>query len=540
MGSLEQIQSPIKIEIKNENSLYSSCIGYVRRANQCYTNKDFINNETLIPHQREKPEHYVARCKYTKHYNFFKFFIDQYFKALFSVEKKVKRDFNDYKILDTIYKNITNKGVDADLFFKNLGISSLITKTAYALVDQETDTIKKNIFATYIPFENVLDWKLDNEGFYEWVILKCDIWTSYNPTEKHKSEVFYCLYTKEYFQYYNCKGEKILLPQDYLPTPFGQNLIGHVPLVPLTLRDIDNNNVGDSFNECLLDMDIDILNIWSELREEMRQSSFPILVAPYIVPEKEIVEVTDPNTGEKRTKIIEKPMDLGTSYFFPVPLSIDGEKHITPYYLAPDIATIEMKMRTIIEYILPEMVRVAGFRGKGAIKSQAESGISKVIDLGDTNETIGGIAKNMSLYEKRFAYIVYLFTNIGKISPPFEEFSSNISINYPNKFDIINIDKEIEKLLDIIKDSSMQEASPTLWGEAIKKVFEDSVETDDKTKEKGSNEIKAFVENLLNPKQPENVQSLDKSEEYIPNTEDLQAVKAVRSQQEDKLLNAQR
>ena len=85
-------------------------------------------------------------------------------------------------------------------------------------------------------------------------------------------------------------------------------------------------------------------------------------------------------------------------------------------------------------------------RSTNSSKVGNTSGISKHFDYINTNETLRQIAMQMTDFEYKFWYYIYQVQNTAKLDIDYTVFSTNISINYPDRYEDLNTDKELDKL----------------------------------------------------------------------------------------------
>jgi len=440
--------------IIQQHDIYKENISYVDLALRCYMNRGFLE-KALYKHKRETSLDFEERCKRTIHLNFFKMYIDLYFKVLFGSDGYVERNFGKYKnILIPYEENLDGKGTQADNFFKQLGVLSLITKVAYAFIDLDNDT--GEVFVKSVSFEDVIDWYKDKYGNYDWVVIKYDIFDEYTPFTEHKSEKRYLLYDEKSFQWYESDGSII--------SGEGANHgYGLVPLVPLCLRDVDFDMVGDSFSESLLECDIQIMNYMSLHDEEVFQNAFNLLM----LPELDTGIRINTTTGERE----KTPIDLSTKRAV-IMKGLD-DNAFKPTFLTPDLSTMKDK-REMINFLLDRMADIAGFKAKGSATSSYQSGISMIMDYTNTYETIIQIANQMENFECKVWYDVYK-VHPNTLDVSYDEFIKEIKITYPRNYNIIDVSKKIEELYTFIDHADIHGYSPTAKAEAVKQLVSEQL-----------------------------------------------------------------
>jgi hypothetical protein len=500
MQLTETLNIPQEIKTSQRHRLYQDNIAYVNQANACYSNRKYLTTDVLIRHDREKELLYQKRQKFSCHLNYFKFFIDQYFKALFGSIKEVERKFkNPYSSILEYQSNIDLKGTDATLFFRNLGVQSLVSKTSYCMIDYSDEL--ERAYAYPICFEDVIDWQLDLFGNYEWVLIKQEKYLTYTPDKLHEKQDCYLLYGTQGFQWYDDKGNK-LQKSNAIPITNGINYLGFVPLIPMRLRDVNMDDMGDSFNEALLEANNSILNVFSQYLEEIYQNTFNILLLPQLPAQYEVDA-----DGNPRMKVTE----ISTSQFIEMQPKTNDYQPFEPKYIQPNTSTLDAKLN-VIRFLVEEMERIAGFKGKDSSKVGNLSGVSKHFDYINTNETLRQIAMQMTDFENKFWFYMYQIQNTANLNLDYTQFSSNINVIYPDRYEDLNTDKEIDKLEGYLNHIYLSKVtSKTAIVEAEKKYAKEILNVDDRTYKTIEDELDKSLNEMTTEKKELMPKTIDNS-----------------------------
>jgi len=457
-----------------KHPLYDKYINQVNAILHAYKSEDIKNSTYLHKHSKEDSLEYTNRVIRTIRINYLRFFVDLNFRGIFSISSKNIRNL-DSSLLG-IKDDFDGKSSSVDSFMKKAGTLAYLQRQSYILIDnysiseEDESLIGKDFepYALLLKFENVINWSFDRYGNYNWVLLKLGIREDKNPFEKSKQENWFILYTLEKIFLIDSKGtlKRVIV-----------NEIKAIPLVPVYIKDIDTDGIGESVAQDLLDIDVEIMNIKSLYNAELYSNLFNFLASPKLERNE---EGNVPDLSETRI------------------LEVDPESRFMPTWLSPNINTLQEKREEIL-FDISEMIRIAGFKGKeesGGSKSN-QTGISKLFDFMSSSDTLTSIVENLESAEKKSWYYFSLFKN-GKKEHSISEqkkFLKAIQISYNKNYNLLNLDKEIETYF-LLEEKGY---SPEIT-EEIRKIIIRKIASDDTTPDKLNEMIESIKREMENKK----------------------------------------
>jgi hypothetical protein len=401
------------------NDNYNKYINDVNLYYNAYMNEDIITESTLPEFPRETTGDYDLRKNSAIRINYFKFFVDLYFKALFSKEDQVNRDIKSFKLDTDIINNIDLQKHSTSYVVTQAGKHALIGKQSYLWIDTPAEPNNySRPFVKILRFQNVLDWEFDRYGDYNWILIQQEI---QKPIEEWIDKSV----SRTELQYtYISKSEYRVLDKDGNLMLQHPNSINEVPVVKVSLTDEDFDGMGEGVGKDLVPIDLEIMNIMSLDKTEYSFNNFHILVLP--------MESKPTNTEEE--------IKIGEHNVF---YRMSSEDKVE--WVSPSQGTYDIREKRL-NFFINEMLRITGFKGKDeAVTKSAQSGVSKLFDYINTSETLSNIANILSNIELKMFYYMYKMNNTNN-TDDFDTFSDINKVSYPKRYDLISIDKELENL----------------------------------------------------------------------------------------------
>lgn len=410
-----------------------------------YINFKYNNTPTLEQHDREGdiPGKYNKRLKRAYYLNYCKHVVNTYANFIFSGKDKVNRivaNGDDTIFIESYISDIDGKLTNINEFMEKLFRLSLIYGESYIWVDKmktpddvlsesQAKQIGYRAYAKILTPLDVMDFSIDDNGEYRWVLIKEQYIENSNPFKDAETIVNYRLITRDEMILYN-DDNKII---DQVP-----NSIKIVPIIKCVLTDIDGNGVGESFLKDIIGINLEIFNTSSYITEEIKQACFPLLYGPEIVGDTN----SEANTNIRSVQ----------SY---IEVNKDA---IAPAFIAPPSTTVDVK-RAYIDGLIMEILRLAGLQKDDAVTSNSQaSGISKAISFLDTDQSFSQKSLRTQQVEQKMWDIIRLYDGIKQ----------NITVKYPYEFDVISKVEKNKILQDILLVTESQTAKKRIYMELFK------------------------------------------------------------------------
>lgn len=430
-----------------KHPLYQLYIKDVAMYKSCYLNKGFINEETLPKFSLELKKDYDIRKKRAFHINLFHHLINIPIQAIFSDKIPIQRTFpSKYKNLKEYETNINGNGKHINKLMSELTVRSLSAKQSYAYIENPNGNQGK---PRVIPlwFDSVFNWNLDNVGEYDWIMTSGSIYSQPDPKKEAQTAKIVNIIYKEGWEQYNIEDDKIISS--------GINASGIVPIVKVLITDEDDDGIGEGWGDKLVKFDIELLNTNSLYQLELYLLLFNVLTLQCDSPEQGAKHLT--NLSEHNALTYEKGANA-------------------PAYLSPGIETLQEK-KDHMAWIINTCRMIAGFKGKDEAVEKAQSGIAKLLDLHNTSETVALISKAIQNAEYKIWYYLAICNDMIKVDKvSLEDFSKDITIQYPTDFSSLDADAVFDKLERTLSLSlSNVEASNKIEEKLVKSLLKDNI-----------------------------------------------------------------
>ncbi len=401
----------------------------------------FRDGSYLIRHKREPEEKFERRKRLAYYPNYVKKIVDTFVSQVF--RKPPQRKLTpEYELF---VNDVDKTGTYVDDFMRRVFKLSLIFGTVFVLVDkpsEEAQTKAQEIEKKLLPYATVrLPWQVQDYELDEFGNLKKIVF-------KEKKEVLREL-TKEYFRVY--KGNKLTLEKE--------NPLGKIPVV--VVRSSEKLLYEELFSEpfiyTIAMLNYELYNLISEIREILRNITFPILVYP--------------SKDESITKV-----EIGTENAILYNPEFGGK----PDFIAPPPAPVEVYME-YAKWIVEQIYRAVNLEFTLGSQTQ-KSGVALEFEFQNLNTLLSGFAMNLEQAEYEIANLVANWH--GK-----EKFDG--VIDYRKDFSFRDVERELKIAMDSL---SLNVPSPTFKTEVYKYVARINLndKVDDKTLERIDKEIEGL------------------------------------------------
>jgi len=396
----------------------------------------------LIRHKRETDDKYNRRKKLAYYPNYVKKIVDTYVAQVF--RKPPVRDLTpEYEIF---VNDVDRTGTYIDDFMRKVLKLTLIFGTVFVIVEKPSEsatTKQEEIEKKLLPYATIrLPWHVKSYELDEYGNLKRIVFKERGEIEReYREDVFY-VYKK---------GKKILEKEN----PFGT-----LPVVVVRASDqlLYEELFSESFIYTIAMLNYELYNLISEIREILRNITFPILV----YPTKEMSRI--------------ESLEIGTENA----ILYDPEHGGKPDFIAPPPAPVEVYMQ-YMNSVIEQIYRVANLEFTLGSQTQ-KSGVALEFEFQNLNTLLSLFAMNIEKAEYEIANLVAKWH--GK-----EKFEG--TIDYRKDFSFRDVERELKVALDSL---SAGVQSQTFVNEVHKRIvrlaLSDSV--DDETLERIDKEIEGL------------------------------------------------
>jgi hypothetical protein len=364
----------------------------------------FSDGSYLVKYPRETDEKYARRRQLAIYPNFVKKIVDTYVGALFRVEPQ--RDFATNTEYAEFCQNVDLRVTDIDDFMRNIAKLTLIYGTVFVIVDKpKADAPTKaheklrgiRPYATIRLPTQIKDIEIDSYGRIQKIVFsEPGMLREFTPGTwrvRIENEVY--------------EGA----------TPFKE-----VPVVAVSWTDpiLPTDVIVPPFVHDIAKVSKDLYNAISELREILRNSTFPILTIP----------IPDQISEEKLRNIV-----IGTENF----IGYYPEKGGKPDFIAPP----ESPAKVYLEYINTLIDMIYSLANLEFVKGteKQKSGVALEFEFQNLNSLLTQIAQNLEQAEYRIADLVAKWE--GK-----DGFKG--SIIYEKDFSYRDVERELKKAMDAL------------------------------------------------------------------------------------------
>ncbi len=372
-----------------------------------YTGKGgFEDGSYLIKYPRESDEKFERRKQLAIYPNYVKKIVDTYISHLFKQApiRETTPEYNDF------IQNVDRQGTYIDDFMRKAGKLSLIFGTVLIVVDRprgkaKTKLEEKQLGLTpyaviKLPYE-VEEAKLDEYGNISRIVFK-------------ENETYRTFTDSSWIISKDKEGKQII--------DAGSHELGVVPVVPIRWTDtvLPFDIFSPPFIKDIAQINFDLYNAISELREILRNITFPVFTIP----------IRDEQTASQLAN-----MTIGTENF----VGYDPEGGGKPDFIAPppDPAKIYLEY---INFLISQMYKIVNL--EFAMGSQSgKSGVALDFEFQQVNSLMAGIALHLEQAEYKIAELVARWNG---------EDSFKGKIEYNKDFSFKDIERELKNAMDAL------------------------------------------------------------------------------------------
>jgi len=415
----------------------------------------------LWTHERESKKRYDDRCMRAIHIPLCKPVINIFTTGVLKVGPK-REDAKG--IWEDIYKDVDGTGEDMDAFMRDALDFAEAFGRVHAIVDrppadQKIVTLRDQreaglrSYAYHVLPTDLVDWKLDRYGNFEWVVIRelmpdLTNWGEREsaPEGKKQRPWQYRVWTRQEWILF-VPSEKQDKPEDmYVEVARGEHpCSGYVPMVTLWNKRIDRQTLdSESLISDLVDIDQSIFNKMSLLDEIDFGQTFSQMAIP------------------DTTKLGIQGINIGVYEAF----TFDPEGG-APLYISPNAqmaSGLWERIRDLFQ-IAREVVNAS--RGKAEYSKEERSGDALTIERTETNNHMARLAGSTEEFETGLLHLFGRYE--GETNIP--------SSSYNRNFDVRSLQEKLRDALSIQRLGpgavAMAEITKTVTGEFLKAAGKD-------------------------------------------------------------------
>ena len=388
-----------------------------------YTGKGgFEDGSYLIKYPRESDDKFKRRKELAVYPNYVKKIVDTYISHLFK-QSPIRETTPEY---EDFIQNVDKQGTYIDDFMRKAGKLSLIFGTVLVVIDRPRGKARTRLeekqkgllpYAVIrLPYE-VEDIQLDKYGNISKIVFK-------------ENNLFRSFTERDWIISKDKEGKQII--------DSGSHELGIVPVVPVRWTDtvLPFDVFSPSFIQDLAQINFDLYNAISELREILRNITFPVLTLP----------IRDETTANQLSNLT-----IGTENFIPYNPEGGGK----PDFIAPPPEPAKIYIE-YINFLISQMYKIVNL--EFALGSQSgKSGVALDFEFQQVNSLMAGIALHLEQAEYKIADIVARWNG---------ETGFYGKIEYDKDFSFKDLERELKNAMDAL---SLQ-ISQTFDAELKKKI----------------------------------------------------------------------
>lgn len=422
-----------------------------------YTGKGgFLDGSYLIAHPRESKEKLERRKKLAVYPNYVKKVVDSYLSHLFKKSPIRSIETQEYQ---EFIQDVDRQGTYIDDYMRRAFKLAMITEGVFIIVDKPPGKATTKLEEKELNLRPYLALRTRSQ-LYSYTLDEYGRLSSITFREaRPDNTIIYRYFDTQRWAIYTDPELKEIESQ-------GEHKLGVVPVVPLHSTDplLPNDLTATPWILDIANLNFDLYNALSELRELFRNQTFSI----FTIPVKDQADA-------------EKLKDLTISTENAIPYSPEGGGK--PDFIAPPPDPVQAYMQ-YIESLIQQIYRLANLEFTGGVQ---KSGIAKEYDWLEFNRTLTSFALQCEQAEYKIAELVCRWQDT--------EFKGYIQ--YPRDFSIRNLAEELETAMNAI---TAQILPPTGVIELRKKLTRDILGefVDDKLLKVMDEEIEKETQNFTN------------------------------------------
>ena len=435
--------------------------------------ESFINSNNLFSHRLEDATDYDERLERAYYLNFCEAIPSIYNSYIF--KERIERAPDP--LLEQFRANVDRRGTSISEFVARIGFFSKVYGAMHVLVDMPaTKTENPKITRRYAKENNIypycsliypeqlVDWSLDEDGNFRWVIIKSTYYLDEDPSVERQEKDHYKLITPKEWRIVDEDDNPAELSEG-IPNS-GPNKLGFVPIITLYHRDLDNDKIGESILKDVVYVNRAILNWCSCIDEQIERQTFSQLIVP-----------DDGSLGEASETGDDPLRRIGTSSAWTFPADATNP----PQFISPSTQSIETVWNLVVDHI-KEIFRISGLIGSSEDLYVSRSGRAAQMGFLGVNSALAETAKRYQQFENEISSVAY--TQLGKDPSTFEE------VKYPDSFDLGTLEDEIDAFFKVMERNFSKRLNKTIMKDisrravplapqSIRKEIEDEIESSD-------------------------------------------------------------
>lgn len=419
--------------------------------------ENFITDVNLFSHRLEESTDFNERLERAYFLNFCDTIPSLINSFIF--KENIERPTTDNEILSYFRTDVNNRGLSITDFVKRAGYFASVFGVVHALITTPSSPTGKTLTkaqvrdlgirpkATLVYPSQLVDWSLDSEGAYNWVIIKSIYYRDTDPTKEREEEEHYKIITREKWWVEDEDGNKIKY-EDGRDSQ-GINTLGLVPMATLYHKNIDDNKIGESILKDIVYINRSILNWCSCVDEQIERQTFSQLVVP------------DDGTLANEDEAGEDPLhQIGTSSIWTFP----GDANHPPNFISPNVENINTVWKLVVDHI-KEIYRLAGLVGSSEDMFASRSGRQSQYGFVSVNSSLTDKSYSYQVFENEISKLVYLLSG--------EDIENYKEVKYPTSFDVTALADELDSNIKIME----RNFSPSLNKQLQKNIARRSIPT---------------------------------------------------------------
>jgi hypothetical protein len=384
----------------------------------------FATGAYLVAHGRESNPKFSSRKELAVYPNFTRKIVDVYMGFLWKQAPSRETD----ELYTSFATNADGAGSKLDTVLSSYQRLAMILGTVYVIVDKPKVQGKSKADQA-MPY---LALRLKNQLVAE-TKSAAGVWQSVTFSEMDGNDTVYRTFTTTGWKLSKkADGSKVIERGSYK--------MGRVPVVRLHIAKPLNptDSSSQSWVYDLAQLNWDLFNLRSELRELLRSQTFAILALP----------VGDSNEREKM-----KDMTISTENA----LMYDPAGGGKPGFIAPPADPVELYMKQIAGTV-DDIYRIANLEFVGGVQ---QSGVALSFHFQETNSSLRGMAESCETAENEIAQLVYAWQA--------SKFDGNIA--YSNDFNLTDVAGAIAIAMDTVTLGMGSEFDKTIKKRTAKQIL---------------------------------------------------------------------
>jgi len=414
---------------------------------------DFITDDNLFSHRLEDSTDFsfsLSRAYFLNLCDLLPSILNNYiFKS--NIERAPTSDLARFRL------NADNRGTNISDFVKRAGYFASVFGVIHAMVDVPPSPKKRlskavakklNLYpyASLIFPTQLVDWSLDSEGNFRWVIIESTYYRDLDPTKDREVETHYKLITTDSWEIQDEDGQLVQF-DDGRPAK-GKNALGIVPIATMyNGSNYGDNKVGESLIKDIVYVNREIMNFCSLISESIARQAFSQLVVP------------DNGSLSEAAESGSNPLiQLGTSSVW----TFDSESSHPPQYISPDSEIIHTVWK-LVQDLVKECFRLANLTGGTSDLYSSRSGRQSQMSFTSVNAALSNKSASYEKFENDLSRLALL--QLNKDPETLEE------VKYPSSFDILALEDELNNYMTVMERNFSPLLNKTLQKNIVRKMI---------------------------------------------------------------------